>query len=84
MKTYTFVIASTDDFDSIEEVHYYLENLSCGNVSGDFVNCSTHEFECPTDCDDELVTMIGRGIAFSNGWCMDDTISFIVEGTIES
>jgi hypothetical protein len=48
------------------------------------VNCSTHEFDCPTDCDDELVTMIGRGIAFSNGWCMDDTISFIVEGTIES
>jgi len=28
------------------------------------------------------VTMIGRGIAFSNDWCMDDTFSCVVEGQL--
>ena len=43
----------------------------------------TFPSEAPADCDEKTVTMIGRGIAFSNDWCMDDTYSFLVHGPLD-
>ena len=82
MKTYTFIIGTTDDFKSIDELIEHFEDRSAGGfVPG---NCSADEFEAPESCDQETVTLIGRGIAFSNDWCMDDTYSCVVEGTLDA
>ena len=76
MKTYTFIIGSTDDFEFIESLVDYVEQEGYdGNL-----NYSIFEFDCPADCSEEIVTMMGRGYAFSNDWCMDDTFSFLIEG----
>ncbi len=79
MKTYTFLIGTTDAYDSMDEMLKHFENSS---YPSSICNCSTVEFEAPVECDEEAVTMIGRGIAFSNDWCMDDTFSCVVEGPL--
>ena len=83
MKTYTFIIGSADDFDEIEELMDWHD--SGVDKSGDDHprNTSAFEFEAPEGCDPWTVTLIGRGLAFSNGWCMDDTLSFLVTGALD-
>ena len=81
MKTYTFLIGTTDDFESIDEL---IEHFEGSNYPDSICNCSAYEFEAPESCDQETVTLIGRGIAFSNDWCMDDTYSCVVEGTLDA
>ena len=78
-KTYTFLIGTTDDFESMDELLDHFENSS---YPGSICNCSAFEFEALESCDQETVTMIGRGIAFSNDWCMDDTFSACIHGTV--
>tara|TARA_B100000131_G_scaffold217551_1_gene209084 strand:+ start:2784 stop:3071 length:288 start_codon:yes stop_codon:yes gene_type:complete len=80
MKVFTFVIGSMDDFEAIEDLIDYAEQEGFDGS----LNYSIFEFDCPSDCSEEIVTSIGRGYAFSNGWSMDDTFSFVVEGTIET
>jgi hypothetical protein len=80
MKTYTFIIGSADDFESLGHLIDYVEV----NKDKGFQNYSAFEFDCPVDCSEELVTMIGRGHAFSNDWCMDHTFSFMVHGELKS
>ena len=80
MKTYTFLIGTTDDFESIDEL---IEHFEESNYPSSICNCASYEFEAPADCDEGTVTMIGRGIAFSNDWCMDDTYSFLVHGPLD-
>ena len=78
-RTFTFVIGSMDDFESIEELIDYVE----ANGDKGFQNYSVFGFDVPADaCDHETVTLIGRGYAFSNSWCMDDTFSCVIEGTV--
>ena len=81
MKVYTFIIGTAEDFESIDELMDHYESSSYLNSICD---CSAFEFEAPTECDQDTVTLIGRGYAFSNGWCMDNTFSFLVEGSIET
>ena len=78
MKTYTFIIGTMDDFDFIESLVDYVEQEG---FDGD-LNYSVFEFDCPADCSEEIVTMMGRGYAFSNDWCMDDTFSCVIEGSV--
>ncbi len=78
MKTYTFLIGTTDDFESLDAMLKHFEDFRFETVG----NCSAFEFEAPDECDQDTVTMIGRGIAFSNDWCMDDTFSCVVEGPL--
>ena len=80
MKTYTFIIGSADDFDDIDDLIDYFEPGG-GKDNRQIGNASAHEFEAPEECDEEVVTMIGRGIAFSNDWCMDNTFSFLASST---
>ena len=80
MKTYTFLIGTTDDFESMDEMLDHFE----GSDYPDFIcNCAAYEFEAPAGCDDKTVSMIGRGIAFSNDWCMDDTYSCVINGALD-
>jgi|TARA_R110001583_G_scaffold130972_1_gene282685 hypothetical protein len=79
MRIYTFVIGSADDFESLDHLIDYVEM----NKEKGFQNYSSFEFDCPKDCSEELVTMIGRGFAFSSNWSMDDTFSFLIEGELD-
>lgn len=80
MKTYTFLIGTMDDFESVDELLNHFENSSYPNS---ICNCSAFEFEAPESCDQDTVVMIGRGIAFSNDWCMDDTFSCLIHGKLD-
>ena len=79
MKVYTFIIGSADDFEHVGELDDYVEEHGFNGTR----NYSVFEFDCPADCSQELVTMIGRGYAFSEDWSMDDTFSFLIEGPLE-
>lgn len=79
MKVYTFVIGSMDDFEHAGELDEYVEEHGFSGTR----NYSIFEFDCPAECSEEIVTMIGRGYAFSNDWGPDHTISFLIHGTID-
>ena len=79
MRTYTFLIGTMDDFESIEELIDYTEAIGVHGIK----DCFAYEFEAPIECNEETVTRIGRGIAFGNGWCMDDTYSCMIDGSLE-
>jgi hypothetical protein len=79
MKTYTYIIGSEDDFDSSEDLQAFIEDQR-QRERPRFKNFAIFEFECPADCSDEIVTMIGRGYAFSNDWGMDGTVSYFIQG----
>ena len=82
MRTYTFLIGTMDDFDSLDDLVDYVEAKPTEDSSA--ANYSIFEFDAPDDCDDETVTMIGRGIAFSNNWSMDDTFSTMIHGSLHA
>ena len=79
MRKFTFIIGSTDDFETLEDLKNTYFN---GSVSQR--NMSVFTFDVPDVGTDSLTvrdiaTYIGRGLAFSNDWCMDDTISTLME-----
>ena len=87
MKTYTFLIGTTDDFESIDKLIEHFEARSAGEFVTyvyTYGNCAAYEFEAPESCDQETVTLIGRGIAYSNDWCMDGTYSCVIDGLIST
>ena len=79
MKTYTFIIGTMDDFESIEGLMDYFE---AGGDSSNY-NYAAYEFEAPGACDLSTVQLIGYGLAFENDWTMDDTYSFFIEGKLD-
>ena len=80
-KVYTFIIGSADDFETIDDLQDYVEAQPTEDSSP--ANYSIFEFDAPEDCDEETVTMIGRGLAFSNDWCLDHTFSFMIRGALD-
>ena len=78
MKIYTFIIGSAEDFESLEDLIDYVE---VNKVSECHTHCSAFEFETEVKREEDI-TMIGRGYAFSEGWCLDDTFSFLVHGEL--
>jgi len=84
-KTFTFLIGSTDDFEDLEQLlDYFQKGTEPPEAHRPHSpNASAHEFEAPADLDRDLVVYIGRGIAFSNDWCMDGTFSTMIEGSLE-
>jgi|TARA_R110001583_G_scaffold2016_2_gene14961 hypothetical protein len=81
MKVYTFVIGTKDDFETIDDLMDYVEAKPTEDSSA--ANYSIFEFDAPDACDEETVTMIGRGLAFSNDWSMDHTFSFMIHGALD-
>ena len=82
MNTYTFVIGSMDSFENMDDLVRYTER------GGPDFDCeplwSAFEFDAPESCDDETVTLIGRGLAFTAHWSLDDSLSFVAKGSIDS
>lgn len=82
MRSFTYLIGSTDDFSSSEDLHdFYLNGVDDG-----VKNYSTFGVTLSEDCHvegyrslEELATIIARGEAMSDGWCLDDTVSVLVE-----
>ena len=75
MRKFIYLIGSTDDFDGIESIKFAYFNEPDQFAE---LNASDFEFELPDACDDEVATLYARGLAFSNGWCMDDTVSILM------
>lgn len=79
MRKFTFLIGSTDDFEDLEDLKraYFDSTLTDYNASVfTFVVPNTGTGSLTVH---DIATYIGRGLAFSNDWCMDDTLSCILE-----
>jgi len=77
IRNYVFIIGSADDFTSVEHLL-----MAYGDGTINHYNASVFEYEAP--CEDvgkmtgrEIGLLIGFGLAFENGWCMDDTVSYL-------
>jgi hypothetical protein len=81
MRHFIFLIGSTDDFESLEDLKntYFNGNDTYRNMSAFPVSLSE---VCQVEgygVLEEIATMIGRGEAMSSGWCLDDTLSCLLE-----
>lgn len=81
MKNFIYLIGTTDDFESIEDLKNtyfnggpYRRNMSVYPVSLNEA-CKVQGY----DSLQAIAVMIGRGEAFSNSWCEDDTVSILLE-----
>lgn len=79
MRKFIYLIGSTDDFESLEDLQNTYFN---GGVTER--NMSVFTFDVPDVGTSSLTvrdiaTYIGRGLAFSNDWCMDGTVSCLLE-----
>ena len=80
MRHFIFLIGSTDDFES-------LEDLKNTYFNGDTErNRSVFPVSLSEVCQvegysrlEEIATMIGRGEAMSSDWCLDGTLSCLLE-----
>lgn len=81
MRTFIFIIGTTDEFESTRD----LKDAYLADTLGDR-NHSVFQFKLDESCGNsempllEIALLVGRGFAFSNDWCMDDTVSVLVEG----
>lgn len=80
MRNFIYLIGTSDDFESIEDLkaEYFAgesdRNMSVYPVSLDEA-CKVQGY----DSLQEIATMIARGEAMSDGWCLDDTVSILLE-----
>lgn len=89
MKSFTYIIGSGDDFASIQDLvqayrddphgerdqrnmSIYPVSLGEGTMVGGYRSLA------------ELATIIARGEAMTDGWCLDDTVSALLEGEYPS
>lgn len=79
MKTYTFVIGSRDDFESLTELmEYASEHLGSGDK-----DYSIQTFKVEKGCSPETVQLVAYGLAFQDYLTIDETYSFYIEGTFD-
>jgi hypothetical protein len=81
MRNFIYLIASSDDFGDTED----LQNAYLDGVLGDY-NASIIPVSLDEACKvkgydtlGEIATVIARGEAMSDGWCLDDTVSILLE-----
>jgi hypothetical protein len=80
MKHFIYLIGTMDDFESLEDLQntYFNgdtdRNMSAFPVSLD-EGCKVQGY----DTLQEIATMIGRGEAMTSDWCLDGTLSCILE-----
>lgn len=73
MTTYSFIIGSGYDFETQDDLFQYFRDGAGG------LNASRFDYELSDNTSQETILMVGRGHAFSNDWCMDDTISMVCQ-----
>jgi hypothetical protein len=81
MRNFVYIISTTDSFGDLED----LKNAYFDGVLGDY-NASIIPVSLDEGCKvqgysslEEIATMIARGEAMSDGWCLDDTLSTLLE-----
>ena len=80
MRNFIYLIGTSDDFESIEDLKadYFAgerdRNMSVFPVSLDEA-CKVQGY----DSLQEIAIMIARGEAMSDGWYLDDTVSILLE-----
>lgn len=80
MKNFIYLIGSMDDFESLEDLkNRYFNGDTDRNMSVFPVEISEACKVAGYDTLEEIATMIGRAEAFSNDWCMDGTLSTLLE-----
>ena len=81
MRNFVYIIGTTDDFESLEDLKntYFNGNDTYRNMSVFPVSLSeVCQVEGYTRLE-EIATILGRGEAMSSGWCLDDTLSCLLE-----
>ena len=80
MRKFIYLIGTTDDFESLEDLkNTYFNGDTDRNMSVFPVEISEACRVAGYDTLEEIATMIGRAEAFTNNWCMDDTLSTLLE-----
>jgi hypothetical protein len=81
MRNFIYLIGTMDDFESYEA----LEAAYRDGTIGDY-NASVYPVSLSEDCKvkgydtlEEIALMIGRGEAMSNDWCLDGTLSVLLD-----
>ncbi len=80
MRHFVYIIGTTDDFGDLEDLkNTYFNgdterNMSVFPVSLSEV-CQVEGYSRL----EEIATLIGRGEAMTEGWCLDDTLSCLLE-----
>jgi hypothetical protein len=81
MRNFIFLIGSTDDFESLEDLKTSFFDCTLGDYNASIILLSL-DAACKVkgyNSLEEIATMIGRGEAMSNGWCLDGTLSLLLE-----
>jgi hypothetical protein len=81
MRNFIYLIGSTDDFESIEDLKRAYFDSVLGDYNASIIPVVLDE-ACKVkgyDTLEEIATMIARGEAMSDGWCLDDTVSILLE-----
>ena len=81
MRKFIYLIGSTDDFESLEDLKntYFNGGPYRRNMSVFEVELSEACRVSGYDSLPEIATMIGRAEAFTNNWCEDGTLSTLLE-----
>jgi hypothetical protein len=81
MRKFVYIIGTTDDFESIEDLQNTYRNGmdTPRNMSVYPVWLSEETKVQGYDTLQEIAVMIGRGEAMTNDWCLDDTVSILLE-----
>lgn len=81
MRNFVYIIGTTDDFGDLED----LKNAYFDGVLLEDYNASVYHINLPDTAGTDvlpivqLATLIGRGMAFGDDWCMDGTFSDLLE-----
>jgi hypothetical protein len=83
MRKFTYLIGTMDDFESIEDLKQEYFDSGTEPITR---NMSVYLVEIDPACRirgyetiEEIATMIGRGEAMTNDWCLDGTISVLLD-----
>ena len=81
MRHFIYLIGSMDDFESLEQLKntYFNGNDTYRNMSVFPVSLSEVCQVEGYNTLEEIATQIGRGEAMGGGWCLDDTLSCLLE-----
>lgn len=89
MRNFVYLIGSTDDFLSQDYlIEWYQANKKSNtpDIDGYYPNASIYPVTLNNDVKvagydsvEHIAIMIARGEAMSDGWCLDDTFSILLE-----
>ena len=84
MRNFIYLIGTSDDFESIEDLkacYFDPSNARFGERNASCISVNLSE-ACAVqgyDSLQEIAIMIARGEAMTNDWCLDDTVSILLE-----